>query len=200
MLASYTVAKLLDDASQVVNYIGAAGTKQDTLLPEMRKVRLFAGCAAAIRGQLHIRNPGWQGTDLPGPNPEGCRFRSRRLADERHRDLPERSADSAQQRRQHYRPEQPGNRPTDNGQKPQRTGAIVNRLNEYFVPIGFFADPNFMFGNVGRFLPNVRNPGQHNLDFSLFKTFKPTEKVQLQFRAEASTSPTLPRGARPAPP
>jgi hypothetical protein len=46
---------------------------------------------------------------------------------------------------------------------------------------------------VGRFLPNVRQPGTHNLDFSVFKSFKPIEKMDLQFRAEAynlTNSPT----------
>ena len=43
------------------------------------------------------------------------------------------------------------------------------------------------------FLPNVRQPGTHNLDFSLFKNFKPIEKMNIQFRAEAfnfTNSPT----------
>jgi hypothetical protein len=87
----------------------------------------------------------------------------------------------------------PGIRPTDNGQDPYRGGRIADRLNEYFDQSVFLQTPNYHFGNVGRFLPNVRQPGVHNLDFSLFKTFRPTEKVTVQFRAEAfnfTNSPT----------
>jgi hypothetical protein len=79
----------------------------------------------------------------------------------------------------------PGIRPTDNGQNPQVTGIIGDRLNKYFVQSVFSQTPNYTFGSVGRFLPNVRQPGQHNLDFSLFKNFKPIEKMNIQFRAEA---------------
>ena len=79
----------------------------------------------------------------------------------------------------------PGIRPTDNGQNPQNTGPIGSRLMHYFKQEVFSQTPNYAFGNVGRFLPNVRNPGVHNLDFSLFKSFRPTERMTLQFRAEA---------------
>jgi hypothetical protein len=79
----------------------------------------------------------------------------------------------------------PGIRPTDNGQDPYRGGPIADRLNQYFVQSVFSQTPNYAFGNVGRFLPNVRQPGLHNLDFSLFKNFKPVERMTIQFRAEA---------------
>ncbi len=60
----------------------------------------------------------------------------------------------------------PGIYATDNGQNPALNGAIANRLNEYFVQSVFSQTPNYAFGNVPRFLPNVRAPGIHNLDFS----------------------------------
>ena len=87
----------------------------------------------------------------------------------------------------------PGIRPTDNGQNPANSGSIANRLNDYFVQADFSQTPNYAFGNVGRFLPNVRMPGTHNLDFALHKNFKPIEKVTLSLRAEAynfTNSPT----------
>jgi hypothetical protein len=87
----------------------------------------------------------------------------------------------------------PGIRPTDNGQDPALSGAIASRLNEYFVQSDFSQTPNYTFGNVGRFLPNVRGPGVHNLDASMFKNFKPIERATLQLRAEAynlTNSPT----------
>jgi len=62
----------------------------------------------------------------------------------------------------------------------------------YFVQSDFSQPPNFTFGDVGRFLPNVRDPGVHNLDFSLFKTFVPKEGVRIQFRAEAFNSTNSP--------
>jgi hypothetical protein len=43
----------------------------------------------------------------------------------------------------------------------------------------------FTFGNVGRTLPDVRGPGTTNVDFSLIKNTRITEKFRLQFRAEA---------------
>ena len=57
----------------------------------------------------------------------------------------------------------------------------------------FSQTPNYTFGNVGRFLPNVRLPGQHNLDFSLFKSFHPVERLNIQFRAEAFNFTNSPR-------
>jgi len=87
----------------------------------------------------------------------------------------------------------PGIYATDNGQNPAQGGAIGNRLNEYLVQSDFSQTPNYTFGNVGRFLPNVRGPGQHNIDASLFKSFKPVERATLQLRAEAynfTNSPT----------
>ncbi|HEX3819611.1 MAG TPA: hypothetical protein VHW45_04730 [Candidatus Sulfotelmatobacter sp.] len=39
------------------------------------------------------------------------------------------------------------------------------------------------FGNSGR--NSLNNPGRTNIDMSVYKVFKPTEKVDVQFRAEA---------------
>lgn len=77
-----------------------------------------------------------------------------------------------------------GLRATATGIDPYVGGRIGDRLNNYFNQAAFTNTPNYAFGTVGRFLPNVRQVGTHNLDFSLFKNFRPIEKVNMQFRAE----------------
>jgi hypothetical protein len=76
-------------------------------------------------------------------------------------------------------------RPNSNGQDPNRSGPISGRLDQYFNASVFSQPAPFTFGNVTRTLPNVRAPGAQNIDFSLFKNFRVTERLSLQFRAEA---------------
>ncbi len=53
----------------------------------------------------------------------------------------------------------------------------------YFDPRAFAAPPQFSFGNLGR--NAVRGPGFRNFDIGLFKNFNFTERIRLQYRAEA---------------
>jgi hypothetical protein len=43
----------------------------------------------------------------------------------------------------------------------------------------------YTYGNVSRTLPDVRSPGIFNIDASVIKNTQITEKINLQFRAEA---------------
>ena len=54
---------------------------------------------------------------------------------------------------------------------PQRPGNIPSRLDLCH------------YGNAG--VGIIRDPGQQNLDFSMFKNFSITESTKIQFRAEA---------------
>ena len=45
--------------------------------------------------------------------------------------------------------------------------------------------PNFTNGNVGRSLPDVRGPGIVDFDLSVIKDTAISERLKLQFRAEA---------------
>jgi hypothetical protein len=45
--------------------------------------------------------------------------------------------------------------------------------------------PNFVIGAAPRTLPNTRGPGYKDVALSLFRTQRITEKVNLEFRAEA---------------
>ena len=49
-----------------------------------------------------------------------------------------------------------------------------------------FRNPaNFVIGNVPRTLPNTRGPGYQDVALSLFRRQKLTEKLNIEFRAEA---------------
>ena len=74
-------------------------------------------------------------------------------------------------------------------------------FDQYFNPAAFAAPPKVpdvrgallqTFGNAGRSI--LRGPGSRNLDLSMFKEFRTSEKTLLQFRAEAfnlSNTPTF---------
>ena len=76
-------------------------------------------------------------------------------------------------------------RPNNNGHSALLTGPVESRLNKYFNTSVFSQPAPFTFGNTGRTLPDVRTPGMENIDFSLFKNFQVTEKLQAELRAEA---------------
>ncbi len=73
--------------------------------------------------------------------------------------------------------------------RPNSTGqsAKVDNPTQYqwFNPLVFVNPPNYTYGNVGRALPDVRNPGFFNCDFSLIKNTHIHESFNVQFRAEA---------------
>jgi len=91
----------------------------------------------------------------------------------------------------------PGQRPNNNGKSAAKDGPIADRLNAYFDTSVFSQAPIYTFGNVGRYLPDVRIPGIHNLDFSLFKNFKVTERGTIQLRAESFNFTNSPQWAAP---
>ena len=184
-LISFTGSKLLDDSSQVVTFLGAAGAKQDFYCRKCEKSvsaqdvskRLVISANYDLpfgKGRSYLSNMsrpldlalgGWQingiatfskGTPLSISNGgNNTNIGS------------------------------PGQRPNNNGKSAAKDGPIADRLNAYFDTSVFSQAPIYTFGNVGRYLPDVRIPGIHNLDFSLFKNFKVTERGTIQFRAES---------------
>ena len=78
----------------------------------------------------------------------------------------------------------PGNMQTPDQVKD--TVAVSGKVGDsgtYFDTSAFARVTEVRFGNVGR--NTLRGPGVVNLDMSLFRTFKLTQTVDLQFRAEA---------------
>lgn len=61
--------------------------------------------------------------------------------------------------------------------------AGVDKLNRYFNTAAFVPAAIGTYGTLGR--NTLRGPGRANVDLSLFKNFKFTESVGLQFRAES---------------
>jgi hypothetical protein len=72
--------------------------------------------------------------------------------------------------------------------RPNSTGTSAKLDNptpeRWFDTMQFVNPPNFTFGNLGRMLPDVREPGIVNWDLSIIKNTTITERVSLQFRAE----------------
>lgn len=65
------------------------------------------------------------------------------------------------------------------------TAAFFNPNDEITAPTGEDRSKNFVFGNTSRTMGGVRRDNYINLDFSLFKRFRVTEKIGFEFRAEA---------------
>jgi hypothetical protein len=78
-----------------------------------------------------------------------------------------------------------GSRPNSVGRSAKLSGPTRARLDRYFDTSAFTQPEPFSFGNVSRTLPDVRGPGQVNVDLSLVKNLVLAERVRLQLRGEA---------------
>jgi len=77
----------------------------------------------------------------------------------------------------------------DQTQTPDQVGPArklggVGSGNPFYDPSAFIPVTDVRYGNVGR--NSLRGPGSVNFDFSLFRTFRPLEKLEVQFRADAA--------------
>jgi len=90
----------------------------------------------------------------------------------------------------------PGNAQTPDQIKPNvETFGKVGDDGTWFDTSAFARVTAVRFGNVGR--NTMRGPGVVNTDLSLFRTFKFTERFNLQFRAEAFNLSNTPHFASP---
>jgi Carboxypeptidase regulatory-like domain len=76
-------------------------------------------------------------------------------------------------------------RVNSNGRNPVLEGDAHDRLNRWFDTTVFSQPAPYTFGNVSPLIANLRNHHINNVDLSLFKQFTITEKLRIQFRAEA---------------
>ncbi|MDR3717285.1 MAG: TonB-dependent receptor, partial [Bryobacteraceae bacterium] len=70
-------------------------------------------------------------------------------------------------------------RPNLTGTSPVVAGLVKSKLNGYINSAAFSQPAAFTFGNAPRTLSNVRAPGNHDIDFSMFKNFHATENVNV---------------------
>src|SRR5437899_2941127 len=88
-----------------------------------------------------------------------------------------------------------------NAQTPDQVNPVVAKLGKVgddgtWFDITAFARPTgARFGNVGR--NTMRGPGVVNMDLSLFRTFKLTERINLKFQAESFNLSNTPHFANP---
>jgi hypothetical protein len=72
----------------------------------------------------------------------------------------------------------------------------VGSGHPFYDPTAFANPATNTYGNVGR--NTLLGPGSVNLDFSLFRTFKFTERFDLQFRVDAANFFNSPHFNRPS--
>jgi hypothetical protein len=75
-------------------------------------------------------------------------------------------------------------RPNATGVSATTSGSTDERINDWLNPAAFSQAPRFTFGDLSRFV-NTRGPGLLDRDFSVFKNFSITERINAQFRAES---------------
>ena len=63
-------------------------------------------------------------------------------------------------------------------------GPQIKDNGQYFNPAAFARTPQFQFGNVSRYLPDVRNPSNFGLNAMIEKQAAIHERLKLEFRTE----------------
>jgi hypothetical protein len=65
------------------------------------------------------------------------------------------------------------------------TGSIGDRLSRYFNTAAFAQPPDFTYGNLAPRIGTVRSPGMNNVNVTLSKQFRITERAKFDLRASA---------------
>jgi hypothetical protein len=89
---------------------------------------------------------------------------------------------------------------TGTGSRPDRIGSGIlpsnqRSISHWFDQTAFASPAPFVYGNAGRDI--LFGPGRTNLDASLFKDFRPWERLMVQFRAEAFNIMNHPQFGQP---
>jgi hypothetical protein len=85
----------------------------------------------------------------------------------------------------------------NNGKSGRLTGPAQQRLERWFDTSVFSQPDPFQFGTAGTRIADLRADGVRNFDLSLFKEFRPHEKVRTRLRLEALNAFNTPQFAGP---
>ncbi len=197
LLASLTAGKLIDDASQVVTFLGAAGTKQDFYNRKAERSISAQDVSKRLVISFNYELPFGKNHPLLSSVPKALDFviggwQMNGIATFQ-AGLPLQISNGGN----FTNLGSPGQRPNNNGKSARLSGPIIERVNQFFDTSVFSQAPIFTFGNVSRTSPDLRAPGTRGLDFSLFKNFHVRERLTTQFRAEAFNFTNTPQWGTP---
>jgi hypothetical protein len=185
-LVSLTAGKLLDDASTTVNFLGGTGSKQDYYNRKLDKSISTQDVSRQLVGSFEYELPFGKHKHFLSAAPAVLdyvvggwhlngiytyRTGTPLIIGNGGNSIGLQNAGSL--------------RANTNGNDPKKSGAVGDRINQYFDTSVFYQSPNYTFGNLSRTLPSLRGPSFHGMDASMFKDFRIAEKVTTQFRLEA---------------
>jgi len=182
---SYTNGKLIDDVSQTVTFLGAAGTKQDFYNRRGERSISAQDVSQRLVISANYELPFGKGRAMLNAMPKAADFflggwQVNGIITLQ-KGLPLQIGNNGN----FTNLGSPGQRPNNNGRSAKKTGPVENRLDSYFDQSVFSQAGNFTFGNTSRTSPDLRGLGSRDFDASLFKRFFFRERTNLEFRAEA---------------
>ena len=182
-LASFTGGKSIDDASTTVSFLGSAGSKQDPWNTHLDRSISTQDISRVLVMNGIYELPFGRGKRWLGSAPKGLDMV---LGGWQASGIYSYSTGQ---------PLQIGNggnstgiggtlRPNNNGQDAKLSGAVGDRINEYFNTADFSQAPNYTFGTTSRTSPDLRGPSSHTLDTSFFKTLRFHEQAGVRLEAD----------------
>jgi len=182
---SYTNGKLIDDASQTVTFLGAAGSKQDFYCRACERSVSAQDVSQRLVMSFNYELPFGKGKQFAKSLPTALEYV---LGNWQVNGIitfqtatPLQIGNGAN----NTNLGSPGQRPNNNGTSAKKEGPIADRLNSYFDQTVFSQAGNFTFGNTSRTSPDLRGPGTRAFDASIFKRIKIGESKNFEIRGEA---------------
>ncbi len=182
---SYTAGKLLDDASQTVTFLGAAGTKQDFYNRKAERSISAQDISQRFVMSANYELPFGKRRPFLNSMPKAADFLLGGWQVNGIATLQTNVPLQINNGGNNTQLGSPGQRPNNNGKSAKKDGSIDDRLTSYFDQSVFSQAGNFTFGNTSRTSPDLRGPGTRAFDGSLFKRFFFRETSNVEFRAEA---------------
>jgi hypothetical protein len=185
LLLSYTGGKLIDDASQVVSFLGAAGNHQDYYNKDAERSISTQDVSRQLVISFNYDVPFGHKGKLLRSIPKALDFviggwQTNGIFTYQ-TGIPLQIANGANNTNLGTSTQRPNN----NGKSAKLSGPVSDRVNQYFDISVFSQAPQFVLGNTSRTSPDLRAPSRKNLDASIFKNFHVMERANVQFRAEA---------------